>query len=76
MKILKCLGYLSDSRCRGRIKILMCLSYNCITAVLKVYLECLSALFFFFFNLFKKSGTHMGIYSKTVGYEYVSNMGI
>ena len=74
MKILKCLGYLSDSRCRGRIKILMCLSYNCIRAVLKVYLECLSALFFFF-NLFKKSGTHMGVYSKTVGYEYASNMG-
>ena len=46
MKILKCLGYLSDSRCQGRIKILMCLSYNCIRAVLKVYLECKSALFF------------------------------
>ena len=75
MKILKCLGYLSDSRCRGRIKILMCLSYNCTRAVLKVYLECLSALLFIYF-LFKKSGTHMGIYSKTVGYEYVSNMGI
>lgn len=75
MKILKCLGYLSDSRCQGRIKILMCLRYNCIRAVLKEYLECLSAHFFFFFK-FKKSGTHMGIYSKTVGYEYVSNMGI
>ena len=75
MKILKCMGYLSDSRCRGRIKILMCLSHNCIRAVLKVYLECLSALLFIYF-LFKKSGTHMGIYSKTVGYEYVSNMGI
>ena len=27
-------------------------------------------------NFPKKSGTHMGIYSKTVGYEYVTNMGI
>ena len=56
MKILKCLGYLSDSRCRGRIKILMCLSCNCIRAVLKVYLECLSALFFFFLIYLKRVG--------------------
>ena len=51
MKILKCLGYLSDSRHQGRIKILMCLSYNCIRAILKVYLECLLALFLFIFYL-------------------------
>ena len=58
MKILKCLGYLSYSRRQGRIKILMCLSYNCIRAVLKVYLECLSALFFFFLIFYLKRAGH------------------